>query len=71
VGKLSFHGHFCISGTGTAVIVKTGSATEYGEIVKKTIERAPATEFEKELKGFSLFVTKTIFFLVIFSHMSL
>ena len=61
-----FMGTSVISGTGTAVVVKTGSATEYGEIVKKTIERAPQTEFEKELKEFSFFVTKIIFFLVVF-----
>lgn len=61
-----FMGTSVISGTATAVIVKTGSSTEYGEIVKKTIERAPETEFEKELKSFSYFITQTIFFLVVF-----
>lgn len=61
-----FMGTSVVSGNCTAVVVKTGGSTEYGEIVKKAIERAPETAFEKDLKKFSIFTTKTILMLVIF-----
>ncbi len=41
-----------VSGTATAVVVKTGGLTEYGKIAKKLVEKAPETEFERGIKRF-------------------
>ena len=42
-----FMGTSVVSGTATALVVRTGGATEYGKIAKKLIEKAPETEFER------------------------
>ncbi|MDD1685438.1 magnesium-translocating P-type ATPase [Methanoregula sp.] len=55
-----------ISGSATAVVVKTGMATEYGKIAERLTARPPETEFERGLKQFSFLVTQIIFILVIF-----
>lgn len=61
-----FMGTSVVSGSGTAVVVKTGSYTEYGKIVKKIVERRPETEFEKGLKRFGYMIMEVTFLLVIF-----
>ena len=55
-----------VSGSATAVVVKTGMATEYGKIAERLTARPPETEFERGLKQFSYLVTRIIFILVIF-----
>jgi Mg2+-importing ATPase len=40
-----FMGNSVVSGTATAVVVKTGSLTEYGKIAKRLVERKAETEF--------------------------
>jgi len=61
-----FMGTSVLSGSCTAVVVKTGSSTEYGEIVKKTIEKRPETGFEKGLTKFGYLIMKVISLLVLF-----
>jgi Mg2+-importing ATPase len=61
-----FMGTSIVSGTATAVVVKTGSSTEYGKIAEKLVERAPETEFEKGIKSFGYLIMQATFFLVIF-----
>jgi Mg2+-importing ATPase len=61
-----FMGTSVISGTATAVVIKTGGNTEYGDIVKKIMEKKPETEFETGLKKFGYLLMKVIFFLVLF-----
>jgi Mg2+-importing ATPase len=61
-----FMGTSVVSGTGTAVVAKTGSLTEYGGIAKALVTKAPETEFEKGLKRFSALMTEITLFLVIF-----
>jgi len=53
------------AGLATAVIVKTGSATEYGEIAKKSAERKPETEFETGLRKFGYLIMQVTFILII------
>ena len=71
-GSLTEWSNFCfmgtsvVSGTAAAMVVKTGSATEYGKIAKKLIEKAPETEFERGIKGFGFFIMQMTFLLVIF-----
>ena len=53
------------AGTATAVIVRTGSATQYGEIARKSAERKPETEFEGGLRRFGYLIMQVTFVLVI------
>jgi Mg2+-importing ATPase len=64
-----FMGTSVVSGTAVAVVVKTGSSTEYGKIAKKLVEKAPETEFEKGVKHFGFFMMKMTMILVIFAFM--
>ncbi len=61
-----FLGTSVVSGTGTAVVVNTGSSTEYGGIAKELVAKAPETEFEKGLRRFGALMTEITLFLVIF-----
>jgi Mg2+-importing ATPase len=61
-----FQGTSVVSGTGTAVVVKTGSLTEYGKIAKELVTKAPETEFEKSLRRFGALMTEVTLVLVIF-----
>ena len=61
-----FMGTSVVSGSATAVVVKTGGLTDYGKIVKKLVERRPETEFEKGLRRFGYLIMQVTFLLVIF-----
>jgi Mg2+-importing ATPase len=61
-----FMGTSVVSGSATAVVVKTGSSTDYGKIVKKLVERRPETEFEKGLRRFGYLIMQVTFLLVVF-----
>jgi Mg2+-importing ATPase len=61
-----FMGTSVVSGTGTAVVVRTGSSTQYGGIAKELVGKAPETEFEKGLRRFGALMTEVTLFLVIF-----
>ncbi|MFA7080564.1 MAG: magnesium-translocating P-type ATPase, partial [Candidatus Bathyarchaeia archaeon] len=66
-----FMGTSVVSGSATAVVVKTGGATEYGKIAKKLMEKAPETEFERGIKGFGFLIMQVTFLLVIFVFMTI
>ncbi len=59
-----FMGTSIVSGTATAVVVKTGSNTEYGKIAKRLVEKAPETEFERGIKSFGFLIMQVTFLLV-------
>jgi len=61
-----FMGTSIVSGTATAVVVKTGSSTEYGKIARRLVEKAPETEFEKGIKSFGFLIMQVTFLLVMF-----
>jgi Mg2+-importing ATPase len=61
-----FLGTSVVSGTATAVIEKTGGATQYGKIAWKISGRPPETEMERGLRRFGFLVMQLVFFLVIF-----
>jgi len=61
-----FMGTSVVTGTATAVVVKTGSSTEYGKIVKRIVERRPETEFEVGLRRFGYMIMQVTFLLVSF-----
>jgi P-type Mg2+ transporter len=64
-----FMGTSVVSGTATALVVKTGSLTEYGKIAKKLVEKAPDTEFEKGIRNFGFFIMQITILLVLFVFM--
>jgi len=61
-----FMGTSVVSGSATAVAVKTGGSTEYGKLVKKIVERRPETEFERGLRRFGYMIMQVTLLLVLF-----
>jgi len=61
-----FLGTSIVSGTATAVVLKTGSFTEYGKIAQRLAARAPETEFERGLRRFGFLMMEVTFLLVLF-----
>lgn len=58
-------GTHVISGTGKAVVVRTGKATEFGKIADRLRLRQPETEFERGIRKFGyllMFVTIILVF---------
>ncbi|HXU21212.1 MAG TPA: magnesium-translocating P-type ATPase [Verrucomicrobiae bacterium] len=63
---LVFFGTSVVSGTGTIVILRTGSKTEFGAIAERLSARPEETEFEHSMKHFGMLITRAVFFLVLF-----
>lgn len=61
-----FLGTSVVSGTGTALVVTTGSRTAFGDIAARLAVRPPETEFERGTRHFGLLIMKTVLFLVLF-----
>lgn len=61
-----FLGTSVVSGTATALVLATGRATMFGEVAARLAERAPETEFDRGTRRFGLFITQTVFVLVLF-----
>ncbi|MGQ9679629.1 MAG: magnesium-translocating P-type ATPase [Candidatus Bathyarchaeia archaeon] len=59
-------GSSVVSGTATAVVVKTGNFTEYGRIAKRLVAREPETEYERGLRRFGFLIMQVTFILVLF-----
>ena len=64
-----FMGTSIVSGTATAVVVRTGGSTEYGKIAQRLVEKAPETEFEIGIKKFGFLIMQVTFLLVLFVFM--
>ena len=64
--NMVFLGTSVVSGTAKALIVTTGTATAFGDIAARLAAPPEPTAFERGLKDFSLFLTRTVFFLVLF-----
>ncbi len=60
-----FMGTSVVSGSGKALVVKTGQETEFGKISDKLRLRAPETEFERGVKRFGYFLMQITLVLVI------
>jgi len=61
-----FMGTSVVSGTARAVVVKTGSLTEYGKIAKRLVEREAETEFQRSIRNFGYMIMQVTFILVLF-----
>jgi P-type Mg2+ transporter len=66
VSNMVFLGTSVVSGTGTALVTATGLHTAFGDIAAHLTKRPPPTEFEHGMRRFSLLITRTVFFLVLF-----
>jgi Mg2+-importing ATPase len=64
-----FMGTSIVSGSASAVVVRTGGFTEYGKIAAKLVEKAPETEFERGTKQFGFLIMQVTFLLVVFVFM--
>ncbi|HEY1391089.1 MAG TPA: magnesium-translocating P-type ATPase [Ktedonobacterales bacterium] len=60
-------GSSVVSGAATAVVVATGAATAFGDIVARLAARPPETEFDRGLRRFSFLIMRTVIFLVLFA----
>lgn len=61
-----FFGSSIVSGFAKALVINTGSNTQFGQIAKTLSVAPPHTEFEKGIMRFGLFIMKTVLCLVIF-----
>jgi Mg2+-importing ATPase len=61
-----FMGTAVQTGTGTAVIARTGRDTAFGEIAQRLATRPPETEFGRGIRHFGLMITRVIMLLVLF-----
>jgi Mg2+-importing ATPase len=61
-----FLGTSVVSGVATAVVTATGPRTVFGDIAARLSRRPPETEFERGTRQFGLFITRIVFFMVLF-----
>jgi Mg2+-importing ATPase len=64
--NMVFMGTSVVSGTASAFVVATGAKTAFGDIVTRLAGRPELTAFDRGLKDFSLLLSRTVLFLVIF-----
>ena len=64
--NMVFLGTSIVSGTARALVIATGRSTAFGDISARLAARAEPTAFDHGLKDFSVFLTRTVFFLVLF-----
>jgi Mg2+-importing ATPase len=64
-----FMGTHVVSGSGVAAVVRTGTATEFGEVAERLRLRSPETEFERGVRrfGYLLMEVTLVLVLVIFA----
>lgn len=64
--NMVFLGTSVVSGTASALVIATGVKTSFGDIAARLAARAEPSSFDRGLKDFSLLMTRTVLFLVIF-----
>ncbi len=62
----AFLGTSVVSGTASAVVVKTGTSTEYGQIAQKLVPREREAESARGLRQFGLLIMEVTMALVLF-----
>jgi Mg2+-importing ATPase len=61
-----FLGTSVVSGTASAIVVATGARTSFGDIAIRLASQPEQTAFDRGLRDFSLLLTRTVLFLVLF-----
>ena len=64
-----FRGTSVVSGLGAAVVVRTGSGTEFGRVAAVLAARPPETEFERGTRRFGFMILQIVTFLVLFAFL--
>jgi Mg2+-importing ATPase len=64
--NMVFLGTSVVSGSALALVVATGARTSFGDIAAKLASQPEQTAFDRGLKDFSLLLTRTVLFLVVF-----
>jgi len=64
--NICFMGSSVISGTAKAIVVRTGSQTEFGKIAEKLTAPEEETEFSKGIRKFGYLIMRVIVILVLF-----
>lgn len=64
--NMVFLGTSVVSGTAVAEVVATGARTAFGDIAGRLAAHAEETTFDRGLRHFSLFLARTVLFLVLF-----
>ena len=64
--NMVFLGTSVVSGTAMALVVATGKATAFGDIVLRLALRRPETEFDRGIRQFGILILETVTFLVLF-----
>ncbi len=67
--NMVFLGTSVVSGTARALVVATGARTSFGDIAARLASQAEQTAFDRGLRDFSLLLTRTVLFLVMFLMM--
>jgi Mg2+-importing ATPase len=60
-----FTGTYAVSGTGTALVVKTGDATEFGQVSESLRVQPPETDFERGIRRFGYLLMEVTLMMVI------
>jgi len=63
--NMLFMGTHVVSGTATALVVRTGKATEFGQISERLVLRPPETEFERGIRRFGNLLLEITLLLVL------
>ena len=61
-----FRGTSVVSGLGVALVVSTGTSTEFGHVAAQLAARPPDTEFERGTRRFGFLILEVVIFLVLF-----
>ena len=64
--NITFMGSSVLNGTATALVIRTGSATKFGELAKRLASMAVETSFERELKGYTLLIIRIVLVMAAF-----
>jgi P-type Mg2+ transporter len=64
-----FRGTSVVSGLGSAVVMTTGLATEFGRVAASLVGRPPETEFERGTRRFGFLILQVVIFLVLFAFL--
>jgi len=64
--RILYAGTSVISGEATAVVIRTGNATEFGKVAASLIRPELKSEFEISTAKFGIFIAKIVLYLVLF-----
>jgi Mg2+-importing ATPase len=64
--NIIFEGTYVVSGVAQGVVVFTGSKTQLGQTAKALSTPQPETDFQKQIKKFSVFLSKIVLVMTIF-----